>query len=58
MELHPIAVGEGQGRNGGYLAGLDAGRPRESLGDDEGLLLDLARIAQVLQVAAAALARR
>ena len=56
VELHPIAVGERQRRNGRYLADLDAGGAREGLADDQGLFLDLARIGKMLEVAAAALA--
>ena len=56
MELHAIPVGEGQGGHSDDLARLEARGAREGLGDDEGLLLDLARIGEVLEVAAPALA--
>ena len=55
VELHPIAVGERQRRNGRHLADLDAGGAREGLADDQGLFLDLARIGKMLEVAASAL---
>ena len=54
MKLHAITIGEGQRGFDGNLSGNDLGGAGEGFGDDEGLLFDLARVCEMLEIAAPA----